>query len=238
MTASPQSGPAHHVALPAILAGILAGSGASAFDSPLGLAVGFHLYLLVLAAALLAAGPERRRNFGTANRITLLRGALTAILAAAAAAGSALTPDHLWLAFGCAVIALALDGVDGWFARRTGRADDFGARFDMEVDALLILVLSVLLWSSDRAGLWVLSAGLLRYAFILAGRMQPWIARPLPPSRRRQAACAGGVALLAAALVPALPTGLALASAGTATALLAGSFAIDLLWLARTARQD
>ena len=39
--------------------------------------------------------------------------------------------------------ALALDGVDGQVARRTGTASELGARFDMEVDAFLILVLSV-----------------------------------------------------------------------------------------------
>ncbi len=40
-----------------------------------------------------------------------------------------------------AVPALILDGVDGWVARRTGTANDAGARLDMEVDAALILVL-------------------------------------------------------------------------------------------------
>ena len=44
----------------------------------------------------------------------------------------------------------ALDGVDGWLARRSGIASAFGARFDMEIDALLILVLAVLAWRSAR----------------------------------------------------------------------------------------
>ena len=238
MVASPLSPFVHHVALPAILAGVLVGAGTAAFDSPAALFVGMNLYLILLAVTLLAAGPERRRNFGAANRITLLRGALTAILSGAAAAGPALDTDHFWIATGGAVFALALDGVDGWIARRTGQADAFGARFDMEVDALLILVLSVLLWTGNRAGIWVLVAGLLRYAFVLAGRAWPWVARPLPPRRRRQAACAAGVALLTAALVPALPAGIATAAAATGTALLAASFAIDLAWLVRATRQD
>ncbi len=238
MAASPLSLAAHHVAFPAILAGVLVGAGAGAFDSPVALAVGMNLYLMLLAVTVLAAGLERRRDFGAANRVTLLRGALTAVLSGAAAAGTALEDGHFWIATGCAAFALALDGVDGWLARRTGRADAFGARFDMEVDALLILVLSALLWTSGRAGLWVLIAGLLRYAFVLAGWVWPWVARPLPPRRRRQAACAAGVALLTAALVPALPAGLAAAAAATGTALLAASFAIDLVWLARVTRQD
>ena len=40
-------------------------------------------------------------------------------------------------------MALILDGVDGKVARRTGTSTALGARFDMEVDAFLILVLSV-----------------------------------------------------------------------------------------------
>ena len=38
----------------------------------------------------------------------------------------------------------------------------FGARFDMETDALLILALSVLVWRHAKAGAWVLASGLLR----------------------------------------------------------------------------
>lgn len=229
--------PPRHAVWPAAMGAVLVGSGAASFDEPVGLVLGFNLYLLLLAVVLTAAGPERRRDFGAANRITLLRGALTSILAAAAVAGPMLDLRGLWLAAGCGALALALDGLDGWLARRTGRADAFGARFDMEVDALLVLVLAVLLWSSAIAGAWVLAAGLLRYAFVLAGWLWPWIARPLPSSRRRRAACAGGVGLLAAALVPALAPDIAAAAAALGTGLLAASFAIDLVWLARAARQ-
>ena len=42
-----------------------------------------------------------------------------------------------------ATVALILDAVDGQVARRTATASPLGARFDMEVDAFLILVLSV-----------------------------------------------------------------------------------------------
>jgi multidrug efflux pump subunit AcrA (membrane-fusion protein) len=43
-----------------------------------------------------------------------------------------------------------LDGVDGWLARRHEIASRFGARFDMEVDALLILALSVLAGCGEK----------------------------------------------------------------------------------------
>ena len=63
----------------------------------------------------------------------------------------------------------------------------FGARFDMEVDALLILALSVLAWHHGEAGAWVLLSGLIRYGFLAAGWTWSWMQRALPPSRRRQA---------------------------------------------------
>ena len=45
-----------------------------------------------------------------------------------------------------------LDAVDGHVARRTGTATAFGARFDMEVDAFLIVVLSVVRRAARSAG--------------------------------------------------------------------------------------
>ena len=41
--------------------------------------------------------------------------------------------------------------VDGRVARCTGTVSRLGARFDMEVDAVLILVLAVLAWRFDKA---------------------------------------------------------------------------------------
>ena len=53
-----------------------------------------------------------------------------------------------------AAVALVLDGVDGQVARRTGTVSALGARFDMEVDAFLMLVLSVYVASSWPRGCW------------------------------------------------------------------------------------
>ena len=54
-------------------------------------------------------------------------------------------------------VALLLDWVDGQVARRTHTESAFGARFDMEVDAFLILVLSV--YVASTTGWWVLIIG-------------------------------------------------------------------------------
>jgi phosphatidylglycerophosphate synthase len=123
------------------------------------------------------------------------------IVAAAAAAG--------------AIAAAAMDAVDGWLARRTGMASAFGARFDMEVDALLIQVLSILVWTHDKAGAWVVLSGLLRYGFVAAGLVWPWMERPLEPSRRRQTAIAA-----------------------MALAFLGGSFLADTRWLVLHRREQ
>ena len=78
-----------------------------------------------------------------------------------------------------AVVALALDAVDGWVARRTGTASAVGARFDMEVDAFLVLLLSV--YVARSMGLWVLAIGSAHYVLVVARRALPWLRGEVPP---------------------------------------------------------
>jgi phosphatidylglycerophosphate synthase len=111
-------------------------------------------------------------------------------------------------------------------------ASEFGARFDMETDALLVLALAVLAWQWDRAGAWVLLSGLLRYGFVAAGWLLPWLRRPLPPSRRRQTVCVVQIVVLLAVIAPLLPPGGSSPIALAGLLLLTASFAIDLSWLA------
>ncbi|GFJ94980.1 CDP-alcohol phosphatidyltransferase family protein [Phytohabitans rumicis] len=77
-----------------------------------------------------------------------------------------------------AAVALALDAVDGQVARRTGSTSVLGARFDMEVDAVLIMVLSVVVAGS--LGPWVLAIGAFRYVFVAAAWALPWLRGSLP----------------------------------------------------------
>jgi len=197
-----------------------------------------------LGAALLGAGvllrylPGRHPHarFGAANTVTLARAVPTLLIA-----GLALEPFAAGAAAFSTVagtLVAVLDGVDGRLARRDGLASTFGARFDMETDALLVLALSALAWRWDRAGAWVLLSGLARYLFVAAGAALPWLRRPLPPSRRRQVVCVVQVIVLlvvVASLLP-RPAGAALALAGLLA--LAGSFAADVAWLARRSRDS
>ena len=195
--------------------------------------------LLVAEAALLyAAGcallfahldshlPQRR--FGPANQVTLLRFALACVLAACAG-----RPFGNWLVVVIATLAALLDAVDGWLARRLHIAGAFGARFDMETDAILILVLSALAWTFDRAGPWVLASGLMRYAFVAAGWCWTWLARPVPDSLRRKTVCVVQIVTLIVCLGPVISPSWAATSAAAGMALLSYSFGADIVWLIR-----
>jgi phosphatidylglycerophosphate synthase len=189
----------------------------------------YALLLIPLFLYLHAHRPHGR--FGAANGVTLFRGGIVCILAAFIGERWA---DAQWLVASAAIAALTLDGVDGWLARTTGSESRFGARFDMETDAMLVLVLSVLAWQGGPAGPWVLAAGLLRYGFVAAASVWRWLDRPLPPSGRRKTICVLQLIGLIACIAPALPDAARIASAAGAVLLVAGSFAIDVAWLTRS----
>src|SRR5205823_619387 len=129
-------------------------------------------------------------------------------------------------------VALALDAVDGQVARWTRTATPLGARIDGEVDAFLILLLSIAV-SQDYGG-WVLVIGAARYALLLAGWLIPWLAAPLPPRYwRKVVAAVQGIVLIVAAsgLLDRLAGMIAVAAA---LLLLAESFGRNVIWLYRT----
>jgi phosphatidylglycerophosphate synthase len=197
--------------------------------------------VLVLQAI---AAPDAPSRFGSANVVTLLRAGIAALVtglaleALATGTGLLAMPGEVgdlwaWAVPVGALLALVLDGVDGWLARRRRIASAFGARFDMEADALLVLGLSLAVLASGRAGPWVLVAGALRYVFVAGGTFWPALSAPLPPSFRRKVVCVAiGIALVIG-LVPAVPPTLAGVLAGAGVLALVYSFAVDTLWLLR-----
>ena len=172
-------------------------------------------------------------KFGAANQITTLRAMLVALVGALV--GEPVAPSVASAAVGASVAATLLDGVDGWLARRDHTASRFGARFDMEIDALLILALSVLAWRHDKAGEWVVISGLLRYGFVAAGEAAPWLRATLPASRRRQSICVIQIAALTLIMLPAVRPPASTWIAAGALVLLSCSFLIDIVWLWRRA---
>jgi hypothetical protein len=61
----------------------------------------------------------------------------------------------------------------------------------------------------------------------------PWLRRPLPPSRRRQAVCVVQGVTLLLCLLPPVSAALASLAAGLALLALLASFAADVIHLAR-----
>ncbi|WP_345761806.1 CDP-alcohol phosphatidyltransferase family protein [Diaminobutyricibacter sp. McL0608] len=187
-------------------------------------------YLLV-SAALLIRGLQRRQatRFGAANVVTLVRSTLVGMITGAVVVSfTAQVPGALLIAL--TVPALALDAVDGWAARRTGTSSELGARFDMEVDAFLLLVLSA--YVAQTMGGWVLAIGLMRYAFVAVGWILPWFNRRLPPRYWRKVVTAvQGIALTVAAagLLPGIDVALVVVALG----MLVESFGRDVVWLVR-----
>jgi phosphatidylglycerophosphate synthase len=166
-------------------------------------------------------------DLGPADRVTLARGVLVGGVAALSA--DAFTrPTPVALLVGLAAVALVLDGVDGLVARRTGTSSAFGARFDMEVDAFLILVLSAYL--AAGFGGWVLAIGVMRYAYVAASWALPWLRGALPARYWRKVVAATQGVVLAVAAAGLLPRPLVAGALAAALVLLSESFGRDVLW--------
>ncbi|MEQ3553235.1 CDP-alcohol phosphatidyltransferase family protein [Pseudonocardia nematodicida] len=185
--------------------------------------------LAATAAALLLRAAHRAGEvtFGPAGAVTLARGAL--VLGAATLVGQD-GAGHVALV-GLAGVALALDAVDGPVARRTGTVTALGARFDMETDALLLLVLSVHVAATSGVW-WAIALGAMRYAFVAAGRVLPWLRGELSPrySAKVVAAVQGVVLVVVATGV--LPPAVEYVLLAAALAALTWSFGVSVaeLW--------
>ena len=168
-------------------------------------------------------------TLGLADWVTLARATLAVGVAGLVADSfSRFAPVALLVSL--AAVALALDAVDGWVARRT-RTTAAGARLDGEVDAFLILVLSV--YVARTVGAWVLAIGAARYVFFAAGWPLPWLRAELPARFwRKTVAAAQGVFLTVAAshLLSRTATQTLVV---VALALLTESFGRDVWWLWR-----
>ncbi len=209
------------------------------FDLPLTYLAQVLAGYSLLALLVLWQAPSElgSRGLGSANRITLGRATLVLPVAALSLQPADLSVNGYWWIIGVSTVAMVLDGVDGWVARRAGHVSSFGARFDMELDAFLMLVLSVLVWQSGKVGPWVIGIGALRYLFIAAGWVWPALRTPLPPSTRRKSVCVvQGVALLIC-LGPIIPQTLAPLVAAAALGTLVYSFGVDLAWLVQPHRR-
>ena len=222
-----QTGPATGLIAQVLLLAVLAGTaGLGAAGWVVGVACA------VTMAAALARGLARGLGdrLEPASWVTLARATL-AVGVAALAADSFTRDTPVALLVTLAAVALALDAVDGWVARRTGTASALGARFDGEVDAFLILALSV--YVAPASGAWVLAIGAARYLFLAGEWLLPWMRAPLPPRRWRKLVAAAQGIVLTVAAAEVLPRALTQALLVAALAALAASVGECTWWLWR-----
>jgi phosphatidylglycerophosphate synthase len=218
-------------ALVALLTGLSATVGLSVPAWLVGLACGVVMTVAV-ARCLGRAGVGA---LGPADKVTLTRCTISCAVAALVTDSLVRSPAVTTLV-ALATVALLLDAVDGRVARRTGTMSAFGARFDGEADAFLILVLSV--YVARSVGLWVLCIGLARYAFAVAGWVLPWMRRQLPFRYWGKVVAAVQGIVLAFAAADVAPHPLTVAAVLVALALLTESFVWNTLWLWRQRSAD
>ncbi len=206
-----------------LLLAALASLGLALLPAVVGLACGAVLCVAVRRGLAVADSAA----LGPADVVTLARTVLACALAALVVDPSLQEPTSAVIV-PLAVVALALDAIDGRVARVTGTASSFGNRFDGEADAFLLLVLSVHV--APSYGWWVLAIGLARYAFGLAVWALPRLRVTLPFRYWRKVVTAVQGITLVVAAAGVLPRTATYGALVAALALLAESFGRDLLW--------
>src|SRR5579862_1234442 len=205
------------IATAALLGVVSATAGLGVAGWVTGLATGSAATALLVTARMRSDQPA----IFPADWVTLTRALLIAGVAGLVA-DSFFRPVSVTALVTLSSIALALDAVDGQVARRTGTATPLGARIDGEVDAFLILLLSIAV--SRGYGSWVLAIGAARYVFLVAGWLIPWLAAPLPPRYWRKVVAAVQGIVLTVAISQELTTLTAMIAVAAALLLLAESF--------------
>jgi len=166
---------------------------------------------------------QGRSSISIPNTVSILRLVLVVLAVALLSFG-----DGPYVVFILFALAGLTDFFDGLVARRLGTTP-FGAKLDMELDAVLIFMLAAtarLFYGQERL---VLVAGLLRYGYVVLllpflpdpGEM-PFVIRLLS-----KGACALAEIALIAITVPILPDGVRSLSSSTAVGLLSASFLLD-----------
>lgn len=199
------------------------------------LSMGTYLLGSLLVLAKLEGHPHRR--FGTANTITALRGGMTCLMAGFLVEAEWLIDPAMaawvWGVVAGSLLALCLDGFDGYLARRFGTSSDFGARYDMEVDAALILCLSLLTYVLKKADWWVILIGVMRYLFVALQCADERLRGRLEPSYRRKSICVLQMLALCIILLPTVEPPASTYISALALLALVYSFGSDICILMR-----
>ncbi len=134
---------------------------------------------------------------GYANWTTFLR---LVLIAAILCLEADLSNRMLFLLLG---FAIALDGLDGWLARRFNQVSAWGGLFDKEVDSFLVASMATLLYLRFQFPVAILLIGLLHYWYELLLYLLAWQDLKTPPNPiGKYVAAALFVSLLLAIILP------------------------------------
>jgi CDP-diacylglycerol--glycerol-3-phosphate 3-phosphatidyltransferase len=147
------------------------------------------------------------RLFGLANAITLVRGALYAVVAGFVVAAP--TPTLAWVPAVCYGVGVALDSLDGRVARTVGRETEIGRRLDMAFDTFGFVAAPLVAVAWGLLPVWYLAISAARYVF----RGAVWLRRvrglpvgDLPDSDLGRYLAGLQMTFVTLALVPPVPT--------------------------------
>ncbi len=153
-------------------------------------------------------GPQ---PFTFATLITVLRGAAIVLLSGFLITGQP-GGGVAWLPAVLFAIGTLFDAVDGAIARATNSTSAFGARLDVEIDALALLLGSLLAIRFGMAPVYFIAVGVARYMFV-AGitfrQLRGKPVEPLPPRQSRRLLGAMMMFVVFFLLTPAITTQIA-----------------------------
>ena len=132
----------------------------------------------------------------------------------------------MFLVFLLFLANILLDIAEGYAARKYGRASEFGAAFDQEIDAFFVLVAGMYFYQLVGLEYWVLIPGLLRYGY----RLVAWSLKgeQLEKRRRPLLAVMAGVNFCLITVVVMLPASPQFDILVISTAVVSASFSISL----------
>lgn len=177
--------------------------------------------------------PARR----PANAVTSIRAAVGIVALVVVALGAGPKALVVAVTYGLLVLGEISDFTDGYLARRLGPTA-FGARLDMETDALFMLVLSIAAVAWYGLPRWIIVSGLLRFAVALPFFLLPEPRFPRAFSLFAKIGCAASAVALLVTLAPPAPAWLRMTGAVFSVAVLSTSFLTEAVIRVQNALAD
>ncbi len=157
----------------------------------------------------LAGRAAIRPRIGGANRLTLARGLLIGLVAGFLFSGPlGQYPDAAawaWWPGGLYLLAALLDGLDGYWARRSGTSTRLGQELDLHTDALGMLVACTVAVGTQRLPAYYMVAGLVFYLYRLGlwyRRRQGYTNGPVGPRTFARAVAGLQMGFVGIAMLP------------------------------------